>query len=632
MTTMRCLKVLAGLLAGAIGCGGAGLAQAQEGGRTFFVNAASGNDSQDGLSTQSPWRSLTKVNAAELRPGDKVLFHRGDTWRGTLIPQSGREGKPITCGAYGEGDRPLLLGSVSRSDPGDWHPESDNIWATAKPKFTKLEPLGDFAAAPWSVYVEGGAEVKTTTIPARTRNTLPSLQVRCAASGAAANHIQLSTHGVPVNDGDDFVFAFRVRSTKQFAISGIVLTKESAPWPTYGDSRSARIQVGSNWTDCEVRFKAARTAADGRITIYLGGALPAGATFSFHPVSWNRFRRNSAAELSVDVGNIIFDHGKAVGVKKWKPEDLKQQGDYWYCGDTWQVKLYSTRNPAELYKGIELALRRHIVDQGGKGHVVYENLALHNGAAHGFGGGSTHHLVIRDCDVAWIGGGHQFTTPEGAPVRFGNGIEFWADAHDNLVEGCRIWEVYDAALTNQGSGVNSQINITYRDNVIWNSEYSFEYWNRGPESTTRNIRFEHNTCSSAGHGWGHAQRPDRNGRHLMFYSNSAKTSEFHVRDNIFANATDSCLRIENDWMAGLEMDRNCWFQPSGPLTLFLRTAFAPAQFADYQKRSGMDAHSIVADPKFVNPDKLDFRLADDSPARNLADSGATAGARKRLEK
>jgi len=64
------------------------------------------------------------------------------------------------------------------------------------------------------------------------------------------------------------------------------------------------------------------------------------------------------------------------------------------------------------------------------------------------------------------------------PLR--NGIEFWSNARDCLVEGCRLWEIYDAALTNQGNGTNQQVNITYRDNVIWNSEYSFEYWNRDP--------------------------------------------------------------------------------------------------------------------------------------------------------
>jgi hypothetical protein len=68
------------------------------------------------------------------------------------------------------------------------------------------------------------------------------------------------------------------------------------------------------------------------------------------------------------------------------------------------------------------------------------------------------------------------------------------------------------------------------------------------------------------------------------------------------------------------------------LAVFLRTPFAPAQFTDYQKRTGLDAHSIVAEPKFVDRDGLDFRLADDSPARPLAGSGAPSRGRKRLEK
>jgi hypothetical protein len=50
---------------------------------------------------------------------------------------------------------------------------------------------------------------------------------------------------------------------------------------------------------------------------------------------------------------------------------------------------------------------------------------------------------VRDCDVAWIGGGHQLTTPQGRPVRFGNGIEFWENAHDNL-GGAASGKVYDA--------------------------------------------------------------------------------------------------------------------------------------------------------------------------------------------
>ena len=75
-----------GLLVGTMGCDVAELAQAEESGRTFFVSSVSGDDGSDGLSAQSPWRSLGNVNAAELRPGDKVFFQRGGVWRGTLIP------------------------------------------------------------------------------------------------------------------------------------------------------------------------------------------------------------------------------------------------------------------------------------------------------------------------------------------------------------------------------------------------------------------------------------------------------------------------------------------------------------------------------------------------------------------
>jgi hypothetical protein len=592
-------------------------------GRTFFVAATTGNDDNTGLSSQSPWRSLDKVNAAELRSGDKVMFKRGDTWRGQLVPQNGREGAPVYYGAYGEGKMPRLLGSVSRNQPQDWHDEGGNIWSTGKPVFTELESRDNLATLKWTVHTESGAKVRTTTVT--------PLRIECAASGQKSNHIQVYTAGFHVVEGDYYALCFRAKSTKPFVLRHIGLMSPAPPWKGYGARTESRIEIGSEWTDCTVRFKATKTADDARLTIYLGGALPADATLDFQPVAWKRLRCDEPPLLTVDVGNIIFDHGKSVGIKKWKPGDLKQEGDYWYDGDNWQVKLYAEKNPAESHRSIEMALRRHIVDQGGKSHIIYENLTLLYGAAHGFGGSNTRDLVIRHCDIGWIGGGHQFTRPDGVPVRFGNGIEFWSSARDCLVEGCHVWEVYDAALTNQGSGTNQQINITYRDNVIWNSEYSLEYWNRGPESVTRNIRFECNTCVNAGFGWGHAQRPDRNGRHLMSYANPAQTTEFYIRDNIFCNATESCLRISNDWTTGLTMDHNSWFQRGDALMFFLKKTFSPAQFVDFQRQTKMDAHSVVADPKFVNAGQLDFRLADDSPARTLATDGGPAGSRQRLK-
>ena len=160
--------LFASLLVGTMRSGVVGLAQGGQRGRTFFVSSVSGDDARDGLSPQTAWGSLSKVNAADLRPGDTVLFQRGGRWRGTLIPHSGQEGAPVTYSVYSEGARPLLLGSVSRNDPGDWYEEADNIWATSKPSVVDLGLSADLAAAAWSVYTEGGAKVRSTvSLPRR---------------------------------------------------------------------------------------------------------------------------------------------------------------------------------------------------------------------------------------------------------------------------------------------------------------------------------------------------------------------------------------------------------------------------------------------------------------------------------
>jgi hypothetical protein len=266
-----------------------------------------------------------------------------------------------------------------------------------------------------------------------------------------------------------------------------------------------------------------------------------------------------------------------------------------------------------------------VVNQGGRHHVIYDGLAVMNGAAHGFGGGNTHDLVIRNCDLAYIGGAHQFTRPGGKPVRYGNAIEFWGAARDNLVEGCRIWEVYDAALTNQGRGPDSkQINITYRNNFVRHAEYSFEYWNSPETAVTENVHFINNTCVDAGSGWAHAQRPDPNGSHLMFYTNTAATKGIEVKYNIFAGATDWGSRYSSGWKVLPEMDRNFWFSKTGVMAYWFRQKIEG--FDEYRRTTGLDAHSRFADPGFVDPSNGDYRPGPQSPARTLRLDGGPVGA------
>jgi hypothetical protein len=116
----------------------------------------------------------------------------------------------------------------------------------------------------------------------------------------------------------------------------------------------------------------------------------------------------------------------------------------------------------------------------------------------------------------------------------------------------------------------------------------------------------------------------------MLYSNTADTKGVVVRENIFSESTDSGLRMENDWNAGLTMERNCWNQPAGPLMWHLKKFYTAAQFDDFRRATGFDTGSIVADPLFRDAKSGDFRLAEGSPAATLAADGGPAGARMRL--
>lgn len=97
---------------------------------TYYV-ANNGNDNNTGRSISSPFQTLLKVNSLSLKPGDQVLFRRGDIFRGTLtIRQSGSATLPIVVDAYGSGDKPVLAGSVPVSN---WTKLASNIYQASCP-------------------------------------------------------------------------------------------------------------------------------------------------------------------------------------------------------------------------------------------------------------------------------------------------------------------------------------------------------------------------------------------------------------------------------------------------------------------------------------------------------------------
>jgi len=616
--------------------------------RTLYLDSESGDDANSGLAPDEAWRSLERVNSANLMPGDTVRFKRGGLWRGTLRPASGDEEASVTYTSYGEGPKPLLLGSRSRCRTEDWTQVQESLWATLPMEYREGEQLLDLRRSIWRHHQEAGAEARLSHEEADAGTIL---KVECVRSGERSNHIQLWGPEVALEGGTHFRLRFRARSSIPFHMTGMEILEGDAPWTRFATAVVAR-EISTEWQEYETVFQVAESSAEGNLHINLGGILPEGAVFELQLSDLYRVTPNITDPLDVDVGNIIFNHGEVCGWKKWSVESLENPYDYYYDGASQRVFLVAETNPATLFDAdatprgwaapnartkvnggvgikkhdsIELALKRHVVDQSNAHHVVYDGLAVKYGAAHGFGGGNTHHLTIRNCDLAYIGGGHQLTRPDGLPVRYGNAIEFWGAANDHLVENCRIWEVYDAALTNQNKTATvRQENIVFRNNVIWNCEYSFEYWNRPETSVTRNISFLNNTCVNAGIVWSHAQRPDRNGSHLMFYTNDAATSGFEVKYNIFYQVSDWGSRYTGGWNTLPDMNHNLWFSEEGVMAYWFAEKIRA--FEDYQRATGLDAQSVFADPKFVDPANGDYRPASDSPARTLRTDGGPVGA------
>lgn len=89
---------------------------------TKYYVSNDGDDKNDGKTPETAWATLTKANSAAVKPGDAILFNRGDAWRGYLFVKSG-----ITYGAYGEGLKPVI--SYSADVSRGWSKtETENIW------------------------------------------------------------------------------------------------------------------------------------------------------------------------------------------------------------------------------------------------------------------------------------------------------------------------------------------------------------------------------------------------------------------------------------------------------------------------------------------------------------------------
>lgn len=79
--------------------------------RHFYLDASTGDDSYDGATPETAWQSMGRLETESFGPGDRILFRRGEVFRGRFtLNGSGTPNLPLMIGAYGDGPKPHLAG------------------------------------------------------------------------------------------------------------------------------------------------------------------------------------------------------------------------------------------------------------------------------------------------------------------------------------------------------------------------------------------------------------------------------------------------------------------------------------------------------------------------------------------
>ena len=106
---------------------------------TYYVDPA-GSNGNNGLSPQTPWRTLLKVGISTFQPGDVILFKRDGVWNEWLTPpSSGTAGNLIKFDAYGDGRAPEFTGRYATSGA-QWANTSGSVWQIT---LTATQPVTD---------------------------------------------------------------------------------------------------------------------------------------------------------------------------------------------------------------------------------------------------------------------------------------------------------------------------------------------------------------------------------------------------------------------------------------------------------------------------------------------------------
>lgn len=254
-----------------------------------------------------------------------------------------------------------------------------------------------------------------------------------------------------------------------------------------------------------------------------------------------------------------------------------------------------------------------------RGNIVH-NCFIHDGG-HVFHAGigvwvgqSANNVISHNeiCDFYYSGMSIGWTWGYGPHEGFGNVAEFNHIHHIGKGVLSDMGGIY--TLGNQAGGA-------LRNNLIHDVlSYSYGGWGLYTDEGSTGLLMENNVVYLVKDGGFHQHY----GRENI------------VRNNILAKSAERLIaRSRQEEHCSFTFERNIVYQERGPLlggnwsnknyrmdrNVYWRAGgeptFVGATFAEWQQEMGQDKNSVVADPKFVNAARNDYRLKPDSPAFKL---------------
>lgn len=203
-----------------------------------------------------------------------------------------------------------------------------------------------------------------------------------------------------------------------------------------------------------------------------------------------------------NIGFIESEDGKIYGNRKSSKEKLEEQFDFYCEGQFLFIK--TNQNPSYELGRAKFMAKNNLVKLSSD--TILENIDVRNTGAHGIvcKNSSIERIYIKNCIVQNIGGSLQ---DESTFTRYGNGIEFWNQAKDTLVETTIIRNIFDAGYTLQGkSSIEGFENNVISNSIFIECTYDVELFAYDESTQTmpkmNNIVIEDNISINQGRGWG----------------------------------------------------------------------------------------------------------------------------------